>query len=220
MAKEDQDAFVKKLLEDFQEGKLEEDDEQLLQGSPTEEETNAIIDAKMTRGKVSQDVIEERRKNVWRLKQRDISPAIMSKLLGVAESTIQKDLAALKDQMDGELDNLAPNEFLADTMRVYQELELRAWQEYYSAKAGTQVRKAALDQIRSFRDARLKLLQDLGIVHKEGEGRSATYMNIDLRDWGEDAKEDIVKLLLQRELPNLQEPEVDPNFVIDGDDHE
>ena len=216
MTKDDQ--FIKDLVADFKKNAHAEYDDE----SPSEDKPQPKGIAKKYRGRVSKSVTEERRRQVWRFQQQGLPPSDIAVLLGVNIKTVQKDIQANDKNLKGTLGNFDKAHFIGDTLRLYEELEQQAHQEFDACEEGSRERAAALKQIKEFRKARIELLQELGVVRKKGSAAGAgnTVNILSLQNWGEDTRQEVAKIILNKELEELPEPELDPNFLIESKEDE
>jgi transposase len=116
--------------------------------------------------------VAERREKVLRLyfirqwTQKDIAKA-----LGVARSTIDRDIHYLREYghaIGGDLINRSIEDTAFELQEKYEERQRLRWQEYSSAQ-GAKQRAIILNDIAFDEERHLKMMQSLGVVSKAPE---------------------------------------------------
>jgi hypothetical protein len=219
------DSFLKAMVEDFNEtGHLQDPDvEEAPYSVDKEKALQGLAKRKKPAGRTARNVTEERRRQVWRLKQQGMSESEMSVILDVRPVTIRKDLHMIDQALKNGVIDFDNDLFVGDTLQLYAELERQALQEMAVADEGSKERKQFLDQIGKFRKSRIDLLQDTGKLSKKRPGtpiapgsNTINIGKVSVNEWGLEAQQTVVKALLQGEVGVGEEPELDPDFIIDA----
>jgi len=142
----------------------------------------------------------------------------MANMLSVSVVVINKDLSEIDKQLKSSVKDFDTTFFIGDTLSLYESLEVQAWQQYEQAVSGSRDRREYLNLVKSIRSDRVKLLQELGLIQRKGEATHQTTINVmSIQDWGAEKRREISKSIISMDLPLLEEPEKDENFVLDGD---
>lgn len=152
--------------------------------------------------------IQERRTKVQRLRLRGLSAGSIAKLLGITPITVKRDLEAIQRVNVAQIDEFQQNQFVGESLVVFNEIMERGWSEYSSVPEGHPMRIKSLDLIRTTQNDKLRVLQETGMVRREPailEHR----LSFDL-PWDEEVKHAVAEALLHRRLvPQLPEPTPD-----------
>lgn len=155
--------------------------------------------------------IPQRRKQVWLLLEQGYSKRDICRILKIGRAVIEEDIVALDDVLDQGIEELDTDRVLADTLMLLRELEEHAWSDYRQA-TDYRDRKGYLDTLKELRMEKIRLLQEIGKIRVDTPEHPKVNINFNVQDWGEKAAEDLVKMLIHRELKELPEPEMDEDF--------
>jgi hypothetical protein len=125
--------------------------------------------------------IEDRRMRVLALRLRRMSEPAIAAILNVSHATVSRDLQWIKEhwrKQYGVPAGLNPQEFIGETIAVYQDHEAAAMLEYHDLKQQaanrrlspmfvSRARMQALRTAMAARQLQVNLLQDLGLVDRE-----------------------------------------------------
>lgn len=154
--------------------------------------------------------VNERRIQVQRYRLRGMTYAQIAELLDVSVMTIRRDLEAIREENKEKVDSLQKNEFIGESLSVFDNLQDRAWAEYTAEGTTPQIRLKALDLIRVIQGDKTKVLTDCGLIHKE-ENNKDKKVEVEHKialPWDEQTKSDVAKALLETALnTDLEEPE-------------
>lgn len=162
--------------------------------------------------KMTKVEIEQRRKQVRKLRLRGLSISNIAKLLTVSVGTIQRDLDAIVEESRKELANFTPNDYLAEDKAFYDELIELGYSEFMSAKPNTPQRIRALEFLRQARGDRRQAYKDCGLIQNQDVNvQHEVVYNL---PWNDDVQKVIAVELLKRSLSAPpQEPQLDTNIV-------
>lgn len=167
------------------------------------------------RPKASREEIEDRRKQVGRLRMRGLGYRSIAKLLGVGYLTIKRDLEAIREDNKKRVSAFEQEQHLGESLSVFEEVELRAWQDYHEAQGGSIQRKHFLDTIQDARNNQIKLLTDVGLVSKEPTKVDVRVKSELIQHWSPEAQALVAMAILKSKLPPAAEP-VPDNRMIDA----
>ena len=151
-------------------------------------------------GKVSRDEIDDRRRKVLRLRMRGLGYRTIAKLVGVGHMTVKRDLEAIKEENREKVGKLTKVDHVSEALTAYQEVELRAWQDYHEAKAGSKERQAFLREVRDSRRDQTKLLTDLGLIEKTPHETHVKVSAEVIRHWSVEAQDLVAMAMLQSQM--------------------
>jgi hypothetical protein len=134
----------------------------------------------------------------------------IGKLLGVGFMTIKRDLETVRDENRRKVGQITKVDHVSEALSVFQEVEMRAWQDYHEADPGTKQRQSFLSEIREARKDQTKLLTELGLIEKAAQTTHVTVSTEVIRSWSDDAKDLVALAILQSQMepktPALQQP--------------
>jgi hypothetical protein len=149
---------------------------------------------------------EERRKEVRRLRMRNLSKSAIAKALGVSALTIGKDLEIITKENIERAVGSDQNAYIGDSISLFEEVEAQAWQDYEGVAVGHTNRAKFLDVIRNSRKDAINLKQNLGLLYKEPDKKSVR-ATVEL-DWAPQVKQLVSDAILEQHLKgSLPEPE-------------
>jgi len=163
--------------------------------------------------KASREEIEDRRKQVGRLRMRGLGYRSIAKLLGVGFMTVKRDLEAIREDNKKRVSAFEQEQHLGESLSVFEECELRAWQDYHEAGAGTIQRKHFLDTIQDARNNQIKLLTDVGLISKEPAKVDVRVRSELIQHWSPEAQALVAMAILKSKLPAAAEPIPDRNLI-------
>ena len=154
----------------------------------------------------SEEEIKERRRRVVRLRMRGLGYRSIAKKLGVGHMTVKRDLEAIREENRLRAQQLDREEHVGESLSVFEEVELRAWQDYRYAPRGSAERQKFLAEIRAARQNQTKLLIDLGVVAKAPTESKITITNEVLSGWGPEAQDLVALAIIKSGMKKLAEP--------------
>jgi len=161
--------------------------------------------------KMSEHELQERRTKVYRLRLQGISYSNIAKMLNMSVLTVRRDLEHIRKDNQTKIDQFQQNQFVGESLLVFDEIINRAWNEYNSNKEGNP-RLKSLDLIRTTQNDKLRVLQETGMIHKQATAVEHTHV-VSL-PWTENVKDAVIQTLLQQKLsPQLAAPTPDPNYI-------
>ena len=196
---------------------------------PSASTTNALKKAgqlpKKLPARASKEEIAERRTAVKRLRLRGLGYRSIAKIVGVGHMTIKRDLEAIRHSNKTRVTMLDQSEHVGESLSVFEEVELRAWQDYHDADKGSQQRQRFLAEIQSARQNQTKLLMDLGVINRVAERKHITVSTEVISGWTPDAQDLVALAILKSQMKPLLEPRQDeallaPKEVIDVEESE
>jgi len=177
--------------------------------SVTTSPATALAKKSKTGPKASREEIEDRHKHVGRLRMRGLNYRSIAKLLGVSTMTIKRDLDAIREDNKKRVTTFESERHIGESLSVFEECELRAWQDYHEALAGTIQRKHFLDTIQNARNNQIKLLTDVGLISREPAKVDVRVKTDLIQHWSPEAQALVAMAILKSKLPPAAEPEPD-----------
>lgn len=159
--------------------------------------------------KASKEEIADRRKHVLRLRMRGLGYRSIAKMLNVGHMTVKRDLDAIRDENKRRVADIEKTQVVGDSLSLFEEVELRAWQDYHEASPGTPQRQKFLDVIQSARNNQLKLLTDLGLVSKAPQQTKVLVSTEVIQHWTSDAQDLVAAAILKSKLSPPKPPRKD-----------
>jgi len=159
--------------------------------------------------RASKEEIEERRKQVARLRMRGLGYRAIGKLLSVGHMTIKRDLEAIRENNKEKVTTLDRSEHVGESLSVFEEVELRAWQDYHTAQAGSQQRQKFLAEVQEARKNQTRLLTDLGVVSRAPLESVIKVSAEVIQGWSSSAQDLVALAILKSQLKPLAEPRED-----------
>jgi len=163
--------------------------------------------------KASKEEIEDRRKQVARLRLRGLGYRSIAKILNVGHMTIKRDLEAIREENKRRVSGFEHAQMIGESLSVFEEVELRAWQDYHDADKGSVQRRQFLDVIQNARNNQIKLLTDIGLVSKEPHKVDVTVRTDAIEHWSPEAQALVAMAILKAKLSPPADPV--PELVID-----
>jgi len=164
--------------------------------------------------RASVDEILDRRRTVRRMRMRGMSYRDIARKLGVGAMTIKRDLDYIREEHRTRLSALDREEYVGEALSVYEELELRAWQDYEALLPGDKDREKFARVIKDARADQNKLLMDLGVLVRAPTESVIRVSNEAIMGWSPEAQDLVALALLKSKMKPLAEPE--PERLIEG----
>jgi transposase len=161
----------------------------------------------------SEEEMRERRRRVMRLRMRGLGYRSIAKKLGVGHMTVKRDLEAIREDNRLRASQLDREEHVGESLSVFEEVELRAWQDYSYAPKGSAERQKFLAEIRAARQNQTKLLMDLGVVAKAPTENKITITNEVIANWSPEAQDLVALAIIKSQMKKLAEPVQEAQFV-------
>lgn len=165
--------------------------------------------------------IEERRIEVFNLRSRGVTPKAIAKELGVSESTIRNDLAAIREENLRLISEYQNDEFIGEYVRHFEDMICKAWEDYDKNDPGSPGRVKFLALIRSLRKDQYDVFKDVGLIRKAGASKNKQKQGVlgitpeMMKMLPKEVKQLLVQIFIKQQTPTqLAEPE--PNPVIRG----
>tara|TARA_R100001594_G_scaffold28869_1_gene54199 strand:- start:3637 stop:4200 length:564 start_codon:yes stop_codon:yes gene_type:complete len=114
---------------------------------------------------------DERREQILRLKMSGKSNRVIARTLNVSVGTVKNDLQVIRQNNGKRFTSEDVSEYLGISLKVFEEVEIHAWQEYHECAPGTAGRIKALDLIRNARKDGISLRQEVGMIQRAPEKR-------------------------------------------------
>lgn len=178
----------------------------IVNSTPTKKTFASIAPKKLTKSE-----IQDRRKKVQSLRLRGLDTNTIAVLLQISQTTVVKDLVAIRRDADKVTNNFDQNKFIGSSFAVFDELMQICWNEYISNDKNVVAKLKTLDLIRNIQNDKIKALQDVGLIKKEPEAVTVTH-NVNI-PWNDELKDEIAKLILQKSLTT---PLLDPIPIVEA----
>lgn len=160
--------------------------------------------------KSSEYEVQQRRKDVLRLRMRGHSYGEIAGKLAISINTVKNDLTAVRDENEHAVKSFSQEHFVGETMIVYDDIIARAWEEYFACPAGAKNRITALDLIRATQGDKFKALSDVGLVDKKEA--EVKHRHVHEMPWDDKLQQQVIAGMIERSLtPQLAAPTYDPN---------
>jgi predicted transcriptional regulator len=154
--------------------------------------------------------LTERQKLVARLRMRGLSQDAIANVVGVSQSAISHELAAIKKWQAERGRNVDQAEVVGNTASLYEEVEYRAW-ELYHATIEIGEKAKALAVVMQAREKHTKLLMDLGLIKKANqEITHKIEVSPFIQNWQSgEGKRSLGDAIVAKQLTALAEPTFD-----------
>ena len=161
--------------------------------------------------------LEERRKKILKLRLRGLSVTSIAKILNVSPSLVSNDLKKVRKENKTFVDKIDQNEFIGESLAIFDEVQERAWSEYQSSKAGTPQRLKALDLVRTVQKDKVDVLTDVGLIGEEDAPLEVEHVH--RLEWTPEIQERVARALIEQSLTTvLPEPIPDePAYIEEGE---
>lgn len=160
--------------------------------------------------KASEWEVQQRRKDVLRLRMRGHAYSEIATKMGISVNTVKNDLHAVREENEMQVKGFSQEHFIGETMTVYDDIMARAWEEYFACQPGAKNRIAALDLIRATQGDKFKALADVGLVDKKEQ--EVKHRHVHEMPWNDAVQQQVVNALIGQSLtPQLALPTHDPN---------
>ena len=153
--------------------------------------------------------LTERQRQVQRLKLRGVSQAVIAKVLGVAQPTISRELAEIREVHRSKGIAIDKEAFIGESVSVYEEVEHKAWEMYMGLPDDSPIKIQALQLVMAAREKQTKVLVDIGLIEKASQRVEHTFKvtNPTLIDsWDQEGKARLAETVLSSQLKSLPEP--------------
>lgn len=164
--------------------------------------------------KASQYEIDERRKQVIRLRMRGLGYRAIAKVLGVGHMTVKRDLEAVREENAKRVTRFEQEQTIGECLSVFEEIELKAWEQFDAMPLGNAHGAKYLAEIREARDRQIKLLTDVGLIRKEPNKVDVTVNTDALQHWTPEAQDIVAMAIIKTKLQAPAEPR--PDRVIEA----
>jgi hypothetical protein len=156
---------------------------------------------------LNQQDIDDRRREVEKLRLRGFSVNAITKALAVSAKTVYRDLEHIRAMNLAEVSTTEKDEHLANALVRYREIEEQAWAEYAASEPGSASRLRALDLIRVTQGDKIKALRDTGYIRVEAQQVEVTVNHKLGEVWSQELQAEVANAMLSRALtPQLEEP--------------
>jgi hypothetical protein len=163
--------------------------------------------------------LTERQRSIYNLKLRGLTQAAIAKVvknkdggLGVSQPMIAKEWRKIKQVFKDQGRNIDQEQVVGESVSLYQEVEQRAWEMYFTHKAEKpSAANKALDTVMAAREKTNKLMMDLGILQKAKIEHEHTmtvapfFQQFDNLE--EEQKQNALRNVIDVHLGELEEPE-------------
>ena len=167
---------------------------------------------------IVQRSVDERRKQIYMMDRQGVPTVAICQMLGVTKAVLERDRGIIKKQLKDTSKHFDKDEYIGDTLQLLDALETQAFQAYSDTEfVGVKERLAALKILKDIRASKTKFLQEIGLLEKKGEKAIPKIDVTVLNQWAEQSKDQITRVLVNDGLPAPVEPELDPEFVIEGE---
>ena len=154
--------------------------------------------------------LTERQKLVARLRMRGLSQDAIANVVGVSQSAISHELAAIKKWQAERGRNVDQAEVVGNTASLYEEVEYRAWELYHATtEIGEKAKSLAV--VMQAREKHTKLLMDLGLIKKANqEITHKIEVSPFIQNWQSgEGKRSLGDAIVAKQLTALAEPTFD-----------
>lgn len=160
--------------------------------------------------KASEYEVQQRRKDVLRLRMRGHSYGDIAAKLAISVNTVKNDLTAVREENEHAVKSFSQAHFVGETMVVYDDIIARAWEEYFACPAGAKNRITAMDLIRATQGDKFKALMDVGLIDKKEQ--EVKHRHVHEMPWDDSLQQQVIQGMIERSLtPQLAAPTFDPN---------
>lgn len=172
--------------------------------------------------------LTDRQRTIQELKLRGLSQKAIGTLVGISQTMVFKELAAIKEVHKQKGATLDTQTFAGETISIYEELQIRALKTYDSIPADNnlapQMKLQAINTIASIREKMMKALGDLGIIQRaaqkiEHEHSLKQQKPSFVDSWDKKAQEKLAVNILTAGFTELEDPlppEEEPDIVTEG----
>lgn len=122
--------------------------------------------SKKLRRKASQDEIQDRRKQVLRMRLQGHGYRSIAEKLEIGHMTVKRDLEVIRQENRQKVTQFERDGLLAETISVYENVEAEAWLQYRSGGTNAAQKARFLDVVRAARGDQVKLMTELGFLQK------------------------------------------------------
>lgn len=152
--------------------------------------------------------LTDQQKLIARLKLRGLTQQAIAKVMQVSQPYICKQLAVIREHQKERGKSIDQHVMVGETVSMYEEIEHRAWELYYSGDSNDKAK--ALQLVMAAREKHTKLLMDLGRLEKAGSTSTVTVqLSPFMEKWQRQGLKpaDIATVTIQQHLSELEAPE-------------
>ena len=175
----------------------------------------AIVE-KETKAITSYAGLSDRQIRIQKLVIRGGTEPVIAKLLGISRASVAKEKAKIRLTNRTKLEALDKEDFMADTISLFEEVEKTAWGVFSESDGASKNR--SLQLILDVREKQIKMLMDLGIIERAAQKQDVN-LNFNgsplLENWDVDGRRNFSASIIDAQLTDLEEPE--PPEVIDAE---
>lgn len=166
--------------------------------------------------------LTDKQKQVFKLKLRGFTQRAIGEVMGISQPAVAKHWKKIKARFAEIGASIDQNQVVGESVSLYQEIEERAWDLFYTAKSAGKLGDSnkALATIMSARDKSLNLLMDLGLLRRvaiEHEHNVSVSPLVDQWRSGDAQKKiQVTSKVIETQLDELDEP-LPPKDITDAE---
>lgn len=156
--------------------------------------------------------LTDKQKQVFKLKLRGFTQRAIGEVMDISQPAVSKHWKAIQKHFSDIGATINQNQVVGESVTLYQEVEERAWDLYYTAKQAGKLGDCnkALSTIMTARDKSLTLLMDLGLLRRAAvEHEHNVSMSPLIEQWrsGDAQKKlDVTARVIETQLDPLDDP--------------
>lgn len=159
--------------------------------------------------KASQAEMDDRRKQVVRLRMRGLGYRSIAKILGIGHMTVKRDLEAIRDANQKRVTQFEHEQTIGECLSVFEEVELKSWEQFDAMPLGSQHGAKYLEQIQDARNNQIKLLTDIGLIRREPAKVDLRVRTEAIAHWTPEAQDLVAMAIIKAKLSPPKEPRPD-----------
>jgi len=171
--------------------------------------TKSISKSRIKPAKASQAEMDDRRKHVIRLRMRGLGYRSIAKILGIGHMTVKRDLEAIREANQKRVTQFEHEQTIGESLSVFEEVELKAWEQFDAMPLGSQHGAKYLEQIQDARNNQIKLLTDVGLIRKEPAKLEVKVNHDAISHWTPEAQDLVAMAIIKAKLTPAKEPRPD-----------
>ena len=159
--------------------------------------------------------LNEQQRSIYRLKLRGLSQDLIAKVLNISQPAVSKHLKNIRAHMERRGSQINQDVMVGETTSLYEEVEHKAWDAYYSTKEpGDQLK--ALQVVMQAREKHVNLLTTLGRIEKAAQ-KSTVEITVSplVQKWSTGQAQIAVSKIIEAQLSELPQPEP-PKLITEG----
>ncbi len=161
---------------------------------------------KVLKGKSRNWEADERRKAVYRLRLRGETQHNIAKSLGIGLGTVKRDLKVVKDHNTSRITALKQKETIGGSLTVFDEVQEKAWIQYYSQRSDETDKARYLKLIMDAENNKNKLLAEVGYIKRSGAEVNVKVDHKVINNFTPDVQKILAGAMIKAKLSTPQDP--------------